>query len=476
MYTIRLIIYIIFLSVSNMQEFDGYTLFTPFSVDEEVATTILINNEYDILHTWSHDFFPASMPYLLQDNSIIYPYKVQSPTMFAGGVGGGVQKLSWNGDVLWNYTLSNNTYQHHHDVEPLPNENVLMIAWERKSAEEAYNAGRTSIENSLNEMWSEAILEIEAYTGNVVWEWHLWDHLIQDVNPELSNYGIIMDHPELFDVNCGDVGTNAGGPQQPNGDWMHMNSIHYNPILDQIVLSSRLQSEIYIIDHSTTSEEAASHNGGNSEKGGDILYRWGNPQNYDRGSNIDQLLFSQHSVNWIPQDFPGENNIILFNNFHSETHSSVIELIPPIDNFGNYIITDNQSYGPISWEWIYTCDILVPMQGGAFRLSNGNTIITQTHKAKMIEVDESGNNVWEYTYSTDQIDDYWIARANKYSVEYFENLVLGDINQDGILNILDIVMIVNIVLSSEFNESADLNSDGIVNVLDIVQLVNIILE
>ncbi len=109
MYTIRLIIYIIFLSVSNMQEFDGYTLFTPFSVDEEVATTILINNEYDILHTWSHDFFPASMPYLLQDNSIIYPYKVQSPTMFAGGVGGGVQKLSWNGDVLWNYTLSNNT-------------------------------------------------------------------------------------------------------------------------------------------------------------------------------------------------------------------------------------------------------------------------------------------------------------------------------------------------------------------------------
>ena len=37
--------YIIFLSVSNMQEFDGYTLFTPFSVDEEVVTTILMNND-----------------------------------------------------------------------------------------------------------------------------------------------------------------------------------------------------------------------------------------------------------------------------------------------------------------------------------------------------------------------------------------------------------------------------------------------
>ena len=52
----------------------------------------------------------------------------------------------------------------------------------------------------------------------------------------------------------------------------------------------------------------------------------------------------------------------------------------------------------------------------------------------------------------------------------------GDINLDGIVNILDIVLVVNIVLDSGQNSSADLNFDGIVNILDVILLVNIILE
>jgi len=54
--------------------------------------------------------------------------------------------------------------------------------------------------------------------------------------------------------------------------------------------------------------------------------------------------------------------------------------------------------------------------------------------------------------------------------------VIGDINEDGIVNVLDIVQVVNLVLVSEYEENGDLNGDGIVNVLDIVQLVNIILN
>ena len=77
----------IFLSVLISQEaFEGYTLFTPYSSDDGARVTMLIDNDYNIIHEWYHDFLPASMPYLLQDGSIIYPYMVDSPSMLAGGV------------------------------------------------------------------------------------------------------------------------------------------------------------------------------------------------------------------------------------------------------------------------------------------------------------------------------------------------------------------------------------------------------
>jgi hypothetical protein len=55
----------------------------------------------------------------------------------------------------------------------------------------------------------------------------------------------------------------------------------------------------------------------------------------------------------------------------------------------------------------------------------------------------------------------------------FEN---GDLNMDGVINILDVISLVNVVLSGEQNDMADLNSDGTINILDIILLVNIILE
>jgi len=52
----------------------------------------------------------------------------------------------------------------------------------------------------------------------------------------------------------------------------------------------------------------------------------------------------------------------------------------------------------------------------------------------------------------------------------------GDINGDGIINILDIIATVNIVLGGEFNSDADLNGDYNVDILDVILIVNIILS
>ena len=57
------------------------------------------------------------------------------------------------------------------------------------------------------------------------------------------------------------------------------------------------------------------------------------------------------------------------------------------------------------------------------------------------------------------------------------NIILGDINEDGVVNVVDVVMIVNMILGEQIiQDSADMNQDGMVNVIDIVQLVSIILN
>ena len=58
-----------------------------------------------------------------------------------------------------------------------------------------------------------------------------------------------------------------------------------------------------------------------------------------------------------------------------------------------------------------------------------------------------------------------------------QNALIGDINLDDIINVLDVVLLVNLILdSSEYNESGDLNNDMVLDILDVILLITIILE
>ena len=138
---------------------------------------------------------------------------------------------------------------------------------------------------------------------------------------------------------------------------------------------------------------------------------------------------------------------------------------------------DGYPFEPESPVWSYTDNFHTQMQGGAFRLPNGNTLITDCDDAHMFEVTSDGNVVWDFDYGGGQT---MIARAQKYPPEFFDGSqggeLTGDINEDGIVNILDIILLVNVVLGlSEASPASDVNEDGILNILDIVNLVNIVL-
>ena len=77
----------------------------------------------------------------------------------------------------------------HHDIEVMPNGNILLIAWELISAAEAFANGRDTNKLEDGKLWPCKIVEVEpigADSGNIVWEWRAWDHLIQDFDPTKS--------------------------------------------------------------------------------------------------------------------------------------------------------------------------------------------------------------------------------------------------------------------------------------------------
>ena len=365
---------------------EGFVVFSPTST----TNAYLLDNDGTILHTWASSYKPGQSCYLLPDGDLLRSINVGASSI--GGSGGGVQRLAWDGTVDWEFIYSNSDHLQHHDVEVLPNGNVLMIAWDFIPRSEAAAAGRSGSYMSGTVFAPDTVIEVEPSTNSIVWEWKAMAHLVQDLFPTRPNFDVVANHPELIDLNYPPT-----VPQQ--GDWLHLNGIDYNPSLDQILLSSHNSNEIWVIDHSTTTAEAASHSGGLYGRGGDLLYRWGNPEAYDHGAASDKKLFGQHDAQWIVAPSPGAGNILVFNNGTGRGHSSVDELVSPFDSSTNtYSYSLGTAYGPSAPIWSYS-DPGVFYSGyisGAQRQANGNTLICEGDDGRLFEVDNSGAIVWEY--------------------------------------------------------------------------------
>ena len=173
------------------------------------------------------------------------------------------------------------------------------------------------------------------------------------------------------------------------------------------MLNSRNWCEFYIIDHGTTTEEAAG-------PAGDLLYRWGNPQTYGRGDEEDKVFYQQHDAHWLVDEAPAINGgdpaqtVLVYNNGNGRpggTGSSVDELTLPWDSDnGAYLLpsaTDTEeAFAPAGLDWMWPENPSSAFHSsnisGSQRQPNGNTLICEGSSGHLFEITPEGEIVWEY--------------------------------------------------------------------------------
>ncbi|MFT4536001.1 MAG: hypothetical protein ACJA1A_001966 [Saprospiraceae bacterium] len=380
---------------------EGYTFFSPFSGTK----AYMVDNCGNLINKWDRGTRPGLAAYFLDNGLMMRTFKpaLNGPFTSASNAGG-LELVDWDNNTIWSYEINTAEQLSHHDAVMIPTGNILVLTWELTYREELESLGRNPDEiANENFMWSEKILELEPIgtnDANIIWEWHINDHYIQDFDATKAGFGEISGHPELFNINLPELNSSNSNATR---DWNHFNAIDYNPELDQILISVRNSDEIWILDHSTTIEEAASHEGGKYGKGGDILYRWGNASAYEGAPVSDQQLFGQHGVNWVKHNLENAGEIMIFNNGNGQpgTDFSQIELLnPPQDSTGFYFLTPNVIFGPTEANTIYGDQLperfYSAYLSNAQRLPNGNTLINAGSPGRIFEVTSDDEIAWEY--------------------------------------------------------------------------------
>lgn len=418
------------LSYEPMQSYDGYNLLYPHNQ----PNVYLIDNCGEIVHVWEDDdnWRPGNTAYILEDGRLVKTKRqaaVAGDPIWAGGGGAIVEIRSWDNDLLWSFERNDENERLHHDIAITPDETILMIVWENKTREEAIQAGRDTMLLPDNELWPDYILEVDPATDEVVWEWHVWDHLVQDFDATKDNFGVVADNPHKVNIN---YDTSDGAD-----DWMHSNAIDYDPINLQVVISVPTFHEFWIIDHTTSTAEAATSNGGMSGLGGDLMFRWGNPAAYDQGTEADQQLFYQHDVHWVddllPINHPYYGRIALFNNRVGPDFSTANVLSPQFDMYDWGYPMGANGWGPTDFDVVLTHPTPTELYSTGLSsvqfLPNGNSLITSGRWGYTFEMTPDNDIVWEYVTpfrggqavpqgDTLQINNNLTFRVKRYPTDY----------------------------------------------------------
>lgn len=407
--------------VNTNRALDGYTLIAP-QFDHNVY---LIDNDGRLINEWNIGSNTREA-HLLENGHVIV-LKVareeldKSLIALGYGADGAVAEYTWDGEMVWEYVFDDPRRRQHHGIDILPNGNILALVWDYHHLDEAVARGlhpeiaATSFAE-LDSFLPDSVLELNPASGEIVWEWQSWDHLVQDTDENLPNFGSPSANPQRLNINYEQYFLKSlplewsAGPH----DWMHSNMVNYNPALDLIVISVLRFDEFWIFSHSGTSEDAAG-------PAGDLLYRWGNPFAYGGGDmREDRRLFQQHDAQWIDEGLPGAGNMLIYNNRNNvvredeqadDEYSSILELKLPLREDGSY---DWSADAEIVWQ--YDKGFYSRIISGVQRLPNGNTLITEGTGGRLIEVTVEGDVVWEFITPIPERN--WLFRTRKYAADH----------------------------------------------------------
>lgn len=343
------------------------------------TTSFLVDKRGNTLYEWNFETKLGNDFELLPDGKSIGMFKKPEPVVSFGGYGGVVKIFDEAGTESWSYDYVNGNDIGHHDVEMLPSGNVIFLVWEEIDATEAQAAGV----NFSSNIYTETLIEVNPNTNEIEWKWRSWDHIVQEHDPNALNYDSVANNPQRININYN---------INPNGDFMHANGIDYDAAKDVIYISVNYFSEIWAIDHSTTINEASSPTGGNYNKGGDLLYRFGNPSAYNNTLGT-RTFYNNHFPNLLENGVPGEGNMLVYGNSGPDglEQSTVYEMRLPEP----FSLLPNANNEPTT-VWSFTDEELFHGKiSGADRLANGNTLICEGNFG-MWEVTPDGTVVWKY--------------------------------------------------------------------------------
>ncbi|WP_282179961.1 aryl-sulfate sulfotransferase [Maribacter stanieri] len=357
------------IEVSSTVDSNSYIL----AVEPDTGV-FLIDHDGNTLFDWDFDGDQLGNDAELHDDgSLVTSIKVNNPQITFGGYGGGFRKINADQTIAWEINYSGDSYIAHHDINYLSNGNIIFPIWEKVSAEEAAELGFSG----NFDIYPDAIIEMNPLTQEVVWEWHAIDHIVQDYDESKANFGVVSDLPNLIDINYNN--------DQTDGDITHVNGITLDEENDLLYMTVNFYSEVWVVDHSTTTAEATTGTGGNYNLGGNLVYRFGNPLAYDNVGDV-----TMNRVHY-PNLFD-DNKILVFVNNKYDNQSAVAEyqLSPPYE-----LIPGQDNEPTLIWEFTDT-DLYSNGLGSGVRMSNGNTLISEG-TGTIWEVNNDGDVLWKFT-------------------------------------------------------------------------------